>query len=220
MVAKVLLFDLWMTLVYGLPTDPIHTLQSILKHRSPVEPLDPAFLRKCLTTDLKNPSDFLHEVAATFNLKVPRGALTQFRQLLRQERAAATAYDDTDVVLKALAAGGEYRLGLISNLWPFPVHRIFNRMGMGKHFEHLVYSFEHGAAKPSASIFQHASELFDVSPEHCIMIGDSVSSDIEGALGAGMQAILIDRSEKLHPQLSQQGVTVVRSLTELQTMLR
>src|SRR5437870_4027662 len=116
---KVVLFDLWMTLVFGLTTDPILTLQGMLNHRKPGEPLDSEFLDKCLTTNISDPGRFLREVAQSFDLNVPRGAVTAFRRLIAEERQAATAYDDTDEVLTQLRLCGQYRLGLISNLWPF-----------------------------------------------------------------------------------------------------
>ena len=214
---KVVLFDLWMTLVFGLSEDPILTLQGMLKHRKPGEPLDPEFLTKCLTTNIKDPGRFLREVACSFDLRVPRGTVTAFKRLLDSERKAATPYDDAHEVLKQLRLAG-YRLGLISNLWPFPVHGIFKQMGLGAHFEHLIYSFEVGVRKPAGGIFEHSTRLFGVDAGDCVMIGDSLSSDIEGGLAAGMKAILIDRSGKI-ARLDDENAHVVRSLSDVQRLL-
>ncbi len=217
MTQKVILFDLWMTLIFGLPTDPIATLQVIVKHRKPGEPLDPAFLAKCLTTNIKDPSRFLQVVMAHFGKPVPRGAVTAFCNLIAQERQAATAYDDAIETLRALKAHG-YRIGLISNLWPFPVHRIFRGMDLGSHFEHLVYSFAVGEAKPARSIFDHTATLFGVPNSDCTMVGDSLSSDVQGALAADMQAIFINRSGSQN-LLVPPGASVVTSLTAVQKLL-
>lgn len=214
---KVVLFDLWMTLIYGLSEDPILTLQGLLKHRKPGEALDPEFLTKCLTTNTSDPSRFIRDVALTFGLKVPRGAVGEFRRLNAQERSAATAYDDTFAVLEQLRASG-YRLGLVSNLWPFPVRRVFKEMGLSAHFEHLIFSFEVGVRKPDRRIFDHTAQLFGVAAEECAMIGDSLSSDVEGSLAAGMHAILIDRSGKTE-RLDAKNASVARSLTDVQRML-
>ncbi len=213
---KVVLFDLWMTLVFGLSTDPILTLQAMLNHRQPGEPLDSEFLNKCLTTNVTNPGRFLREVAQPFDLKVPRGAVTAFRRLIADERRAATAYDDTEAVLTHLR--GQYRLGLISNLWPFPVRRIFQEMGLGAHFEQLVYSYEVGVRKPNRIIFDHTAQLFGVDAGDCVMVGDSMSSDIEGALAAGMQALLIDRKAKETAKLGDR-LHVCPSLTAVKRLL-
>jgi FMN phosphatase YigB (HAD superfamily) len=50
------------------------------------------------------------------------------------------------------------------------------------------------------------------------MVGDSVSHDVEGALAAGLQAILLHRSEISEEQferLRRRGVPVIRSLRDL-----
>lgn len=209
---KVVLFDLWMTLVFGLPEDPILTLQKLLKYK-PDAGLDSEFLTKCLTTDISDPSRFLREVATRFDIKVPRGALSEFRRLNASERSAATAYDDTHAVLADLRARG-YRLGIVSNLWAFPVRRVFKEMGLDAYFEHLVFSFEVGVRKPDKRIFDHTARLFGVKARDCVMIGDSMSSDIEGSLAAGMHAILIDRSGKTK-RLAAKKASVAGSLTEV-----
>lgn len=46
------------------------------------------------------------------------------------------------------------------------------------------------------------------------MVGDSLKADIEGALAAGMRAILLRRSGDIPPVLPA-GLNVIRSLTEL-----
>jgi HAD superfamily hydrolase (TIGR01509 family) len=81
-----------------------------------------------------------------------------------------------------------------------------------------VSSADHGYMKPHPSIFRKVLEDLRVQPADAVMVGDSVSQDIEGALRAGMRAVLLHRSE--HPtlradELRQRGVPIIRSLTEL-----
>ena len=50
------------------------------------------------------------------------------------------------------------------------------------------------------------------------MVGDSVRQDVDGALSAGMRAVLIHRGERAHASekdLLARGVPIIRSLTEL-----
>jgi FMN phosphatase YigB (HAD superfamily) len=54
------------------------------------------------------------------------------------------------------------------------------------------------------------------------MVGDSIRQDVEGALQAGMDAVLLNRSTEPHPregELEAIGVTVVRSLEELPSLV-
>ena len=54
--------------------------------------------------------------------------------------------------------------------------------------------------KPHPSIFQAALRLVDVPASEAVMVGDSVSQDIEGALRAGMRAVLVYRGDGAHPR--------------------
>jgi putative hydrolase of the HAD superfamily len=65
-------------------------------------------------------------------------------------------------------------------------------MGVADRFEVVVTSVEHGLRKPLPTIFEHALERLDSSPERCVYVGDNPVADYGGALGAGMRALLID----------------------------
>jgi putative hydrolase of the HAD superfamily len=72
--------------------------------------------------------------------------------------------------------------------------------------------------KPHRSIFAAALALLDVHAAEAVMVGDSVSHDVEGALAAGLRAVLLHRSDEPHPretELARRGVPVIRSLLEL-----
>ncbi len=52
------------------------------------------------------------------------------------------------------------------------------------------------------------------------MVGDSLRQDVEGALGAGMRAVLLHRGDGEHPlarELATRNVPVISSLDELLT---
>jgi putative hydrolase of the HAD superfamily len=63
--------------------------------------------------------------------------------------------------------------------------------GLGPRFDAVVVSGDLGVRKPDASVFRHALGL--VGADHGVMIGDSLASDIDGALGAGLDAVWINR---------------------------
>jgi putative hydrolase of the HAD superfamily len=130
-------------------------------------------------------------------------------------------YDEVPAVLQQLAAAG-LRIGLISNS-----HRCL--ASFQEHFElhgliaGAISSSEHGLMKPHSSIFRAALNLVDVGAAEAVMVGDSIRQDVEGALRAGMQAVLLHRSSAAHPMaadLRARGVPVIHSLAELPAMLR
>jgi HAD superfamily hydrolase (TIGR01662 family) len=129
-------------------------------------------------------------------------------------------YDDVPAVLQRLNSAG-IRVGLISNS-----HRCLD--SFQSHFElrdfiaAAVSSAAHGYMKPHPSIFRAVLENLRVPPADAVMVGDSVSQDIEGALRAGMRAVLLHRSERATPradELRERGVPIIRSLTELVSLV-
>lgn len=127
-------------------------------------------------------------------------------------------YEDVPAGLNALAGQG-IRIGLISNS-----HRCLESFQSHFELEHLVdvaiSSSQHGYMKPHRSIFQAALKLAGVDARDAVMVGDSLSQDIEGAKQVGMRGILVRRSESIeHPGKNIEGVPVIRSLGELPPLL-
>jgi putative hydrolase of the HAD superfamily len=124
-------------------------------------------------------------------------------------------YHEVPAVLRELAAAG-IRIGLISNshrcLASFQTH--FELQGL---ISATVSSSEHGFMKPHPSIFRAALELAGVQAHESVMVGDSVKQDVEGALKAGMRAILLHRGTT--PVPAQSAVPVITSLVELPGLL-
>ena len=123
-------------------------------------------------------------------------------------------YDDVAPVLRSLAADG-FKLGLISNshrsLASFEEH--FDLRGL---IAGAVSSAEHGYMKPHPSIFDAALKLVGVRAEESVMVGDSLTHDIEGARRIGMRGVLVHRDETPHVE---SGVPVIRDLSELRALL-
>ena len=126
-------------------------------------------------------------------------------------------YDDVPQVFRILADAG-IRIGLISNtqrcLTTFQSH--FELDGL---VSATVSSFEHGRMKPHPSIFEAALMRLGASAAEAIMVGDSVRQDVEGALRAGMRAILLHRGEHPPDRARELGVPIIKSLLELPPLL-
>lgn len=201
---KVILFDLWKTLVTSHCLEPVWSAQRILEHRvsyvaggQPTVDTDDQFLRHCLTTNISDPLEFLHHAASTFNAVVRPNSLSEFHKVLQGESMCTAVFGDVFETLIALRAQG-YRLGVISNAWAFPFQHIFesinfNGLTLGSFFEHIVGSFEVGYCKPEPEIFLETARRFGVEPEECLFVGDNIAADIRGAANVGMRSALIDR---------------------------
>lgn len=55
-------------------------------------------------------------------------------------------------------------------------------------FDAVVVGGEHLEQKPSSSIFRTCFDMLDVEPQDCVMVGDSLDTDIQGGVNAGVRA--------------------------------
>lgn len=225
---KFVFFDLWKTLTTSHCREPVYNVQRALgvgvELRDGQEvnftPND-AFLRHCLTTNISDRRQFAETAASVFGGSVDDKRLAAIGKVLDAETKCVAEFYDVRKTLEALRTQG-LPLGIISNLWAFPVPHIFESShGLGEFFpqEYRVYSFESGHRKPEPEIFLDALERAGLDPEEVLMVGDNLQADCIGARTIGMQAALIDR-EHLHKQEDlPMGIIHLSELTELVPML-
>ncbi len=103
-------------------------------------------------------------------------------------------YPEVPPALEALRAAG-YRLGIVSN-WEPRLPQLCASHGILGHFEFVVSSESEGYVKPHPRLFERALELAGIAPDEAVHVGDSYPEDVEGARGAGIQAVLVDRGAK------------------------
>jgi putative hydrolase of the HAD superfamily len=119
------------------------------------------------------------------------------------------AYPDAAPALRALRAGG-LRLVVVSN-WDASLHERLQETGLAPLVDGAVASAELGVAKPDRAIFEHALELAGVPADRALHVGDSPVEDVQGALAAGLGAVLVVRDGAPPPV----DVPVIGSLDEL-----
>jgi putative hydrolase of the HAD superfamily len=120
-------------------------------------------------------------------------------------------YDDVLETLEDLRTRG-IRTGLISNS-----HRclasVQSHFALDGLIAVAVSSSEHGYMKPHPNIFHAALRLLQVEPQAAVMVGDSLSHDVEGARRAGMRGVLLARGTV--PAGIADHIEVITSLREL-----
>jgi putative hydrolase of the HAD superfamily len=101
-------------------------------------------------------------------------------------------YDDVRPALAALGAAG-VRLAVVSN-FDERLPRLLEQLDLASPFEVVVWSQGVGVEKPHPRIFEVALARLGVAPARALHVGDRAREDVEGAIGAGMAALRIDRS--------------------------
>ena len=229
---RAVLFDVDFTLIYPGPTFQASGYQAFCARYGIV--VDPALFGSAVVSAgrlLEGPDDIAHddEIYVGFTRHIieamgGRGeAVDRCAREIYIEWAAChhfELYDEVPGVLRRLAAAG-LRIGLVSNS-----HRCM--ASFQSHFElqgliaATVTSSEHGLMKPHPSIFRAVLDVMDVAASEALMVGDSVRHDVEGALRAGMKAVLLNRADTPHPretELAARGVPTIRTLRELDSVL-
>jgi HAD superfamily hydrolase (TIGR01509 family) len=122
-----------------------------------------------------------------------------------------TPYPDTAEVLKGLHRQG-IKTAVVSNI-AFDVRPAFLALGAADYVDEFVLSFEVGAVKPDAAIFETTLARLGVQAAHAVMVGDSDEAD-GGARAVGCGFVLVDplptsqRTDGLTRALTEYGVTL------------
>ncbi|MCW3076541.1 MAG: superfamily [Bacteroidetes bacterium] len=106
-----------------------------------------------------------------------------------------------------------YTLHIITNGFKEVQHIKLNTCALRSYFQQIIISEEHQLIKPEEKIFRLAQTFAKCEKEDCLMIGDNLESDIEGALNAGWQAIW------LNPHPKEGKINQISDLTELKRIL-
>lgn len=91
------------------------------------------------------------------------------------------------------AARTRARVGIVSNNLLEEQLEKLRFCGLDRHVDALVVSEEVKVSKPDPRIFEVALARLACGREEAVMVGDSWSADIAGALAAGIRAVWFDR---------------------------
>jgi len=95
-----------------------------------------------------------------------------------------------EMVLRSLSERG-YRIGLASN-YDHRLRSVQKGLEPLRFIQHLVISSEVGFRKPAPEFFQEVCRAVDLPAQAILFVGDDRSNDFEGALRAGLGALLLD----------------------------
>lgn len=103
-----------------------------------------------------------------------------------------------------------FRLGLASN-YDARLHRVLEGWPFLQRLDWIVISSEVGWRKPSPRFFAHVAWLASLPPAAILHVGDQEANDYQGAVAAGLQAMLFD-PENRRPDF---GGPLLRELSDL-----
>jgi putative hydrolase of the HAD superfamily len=101
-------------------------------------------------------------------------------------------FPDSLPVLEEMRQKG-YQLGIISDAQKVFCFDEGEMLGLSPFFGCFVVSTHFGFRKPDPRLFMVACTLLNIPPVEAVYIGNDPETDVGGAKGVGMQAILLDR---------------------------
>jgi putative hydrolase of the HAD superfamily len=120
----------------------------------------------------------------------------------------------------------QYRLAIICDTGITPgrvLRSILAQDGLLPYFKHCVFSDEVGRTKPHIDNFQLALRKLRARPQEAVHVGDLIRTDIRGAQGAGMHALLFTGITKYSGRVLRReagGVPVVSDFREIPERLQ
>jgi putative hydrolase of the HAD superfamily len=125
-----------------------------------------------------------------------------------QQPESWALYPDSVPTLEALAAQG-LALAIVSN-WDSQLPRLLELRGLAAFFQVVSVSAIEETGKPGREIFLRTCKRLSIAPADALHVGDSLRDDFEGARGAGLSALLLDRGGH-HPDVAE----LIRSLSDI-----
>ena len=126
-------------------------------------------------------------------------------ELFAAGRDIFTEIGDSIAIVEQLAAAG-HRLGIMSNTnpldWEFVTsgrYPFLNNL-----FQQHVLSYEVRSMKPEPGIYEHAVRVAGVEPSQVFFTDDRLEN-VEGAIAAGLDAVLFTTPDKLREDLQERG---------------
>jgi len=108
-------------------------------------------------------------------------------------------FDDSLPVLAEMKKNG-YPLAIVSDAQKVFCMQEAEILGLTPFFSNTVMSTHFGFRKPDPRIFSIACTLLSTPPADVVYIGNDLETDVRGAQGIGMKAILLDREKRVGNQ--------------------
>ena len=111
-----------------------------------------------------------------------------------------------------------YTLSIISNGFIEVQYTKLRRSGLLPYFSNVFLSEEVGYQKPDIRFFQAVLDRLNATPAECLVIGDNLQTDIQGALNANMRAIFYN-THSAQPSKNEFSGQIIANLLEIKTIL-
>lgn len=115
--------------------------------------------------------------------------------------------------------GRGYRMHMTSNGFHEVQYKKLAACGLRDYFDTIILSEDAGVNKPSPQYFDYALKVSGANRATTLMIGDNLQTDIMGALGCGIDALLFNRWNVETRDCPQAPTFIVNRLQDIRKIL-
>ena len=207
---QVIIFDFWGTLVEQGVYSPFKQVRRILG----LEGMDYAEFvlkleRALMTRKFDSLQDAFVQVCEEFGVEAEQGLVDELIGIWNKNWLMAQPYAEVIEVLSGLKK--DYRIVLVANTDNFSVDRVLDKFALRPYFDFVQLSYAEGFLKTDPEFLKKVLVQCEVSSEECVVVGDSIESDVAAAEHVGMKAVLIDRQNRRD---FQEKITNLREILE------
>jgi len=208
---KVILFDFWGTLVENGVWSPIKQVRNILGIRIPFSEYVVRMEKAMMARKHSTLKEAFEAVCEEFLIPIDDYKIEKLIGLWNKSWMLAQPYPEVKEILTKLKEN--YQLVLVSNTDPFSIENVLEKFALKELFDHTFLSYHVGEIKSDPEFFKHILKELQIDKEDCVMVGDSIQSDIIPAKHLEITAVLVDRrnSRDYHPK--------IKNLQELEKVL-
>ena len=208
---KAILFDFWGTLVENGVWSPTKQVKNILQINLPFSEYVVRMERAMMAQKFDSLKEAFENVCKEFNVECPEDRMEQLIGMWNKSWMLAKPYEDVLPALEKLKQ--KYKLILVSNTDAVSILRVLEKFKMVELFDKKYLSYEVGMIKTDKNFLKMVVDDMGVGVEDCVIVGDSMQSDMQPAERIGMKAILVDRKG------SREYSPCIKTLNELEMQL-
>ena len=190
---KAILFDFWGTLVETGEWSPLKQVRNILGIKMSFSEFVNRLEKTMMTKKFDSLTDAFTTVCQEFKIKPDNYKIERLIGMWNKSWMLAKPYPETEPTLLELQK--DYQLVLISNTDNFSVPNVLEKFKLNKYFNQVFYSFELELIKTDKKFLEKTMEKLNLQPQDCLLVGDSLESDMAAAQAAGIKAVMLDRKE-------------------------
>jgi glucose-1-phosphatase len=192
---KAILFDFWGTLAENGVKSPIKQVKNILNIDLPFSSYVVRMEKAMMASKFDSLNNAFESVFEEFGIEKNDKKIEELIGMWNKSWMLADVYDDTIKTLKALR-DENFKIILISNTDMFSINNVLDKFEMRDLFDKMYFSYELGLIKTDKKFLETVLADLNLNNDDCVLVGDSLASDIKAAQNQGIKGILVDRNNR------------------------